>query len=54
VDFGVDVGAEVDSVSSVCVGTAAGMDGMEMRSQPEVARIMISKMKWRVRERMAD
>jgi len=54
VNFGVDVGNEVDLDFGVCVGMAAGMDGMDIRSQPEIARIRATKMKWNVRERMAD
>jgi len=48
------VGNGVDSGSDVCVGTAAGIDGMDMRSQPEVTRTMIDKMISIVRERIAD
>jgi hypothetical protein len=45
VNFGVDVSDEVDFDLGVWVGTATGMDGMEIRSQPDVTRIMIKKMK---------
>jgi hypothetical protein len=42
---GVDVGIGVDSVSGMGVGLAVGIDGMDIRSQPEVARIIIGKKK---------
>jgi hypothetical protein len=44
----------VDSVLEVSVGLAVGIDGMDIRSQPEAARIIISKKKKSIRDRMAD